>query len=365
MIRIEEIYANTLWAYIRRYVPRTRFWFLDPPGHVGIEYLRSYAPPGGEFNYVLAFDQEPVEISRLRPIIDHIVQCEESTNLAPGTGAIITSEYNSATVARLCALNNWKSFYYFYNGWAALDWFRGYNRSYLLEPYADRTIKHTFISPNRIIAGERLHRLILMYHLVKNDLAHNRISFPLICPAENVTVYQASETLLSSYPDIHQVFAQVPLPLQLETQVVPSYASATLSLQTQSSECLVYVVNETVGSGIRQHLTEKTFQPICMQMPFVLASTAHSLGYLRKYGFETFHSVWDESYDTETDDHMRMQRIAELLRELEHTDKQKIHQQCQDIVMHNYNHFYNGGFEARLWQELESVLHDIQTELFV
>lgn len=365
MIRIEEIYANTFWSYLRRNVPRTRLWFLDPPGHVGVEYLRSYASSGGELNYLLAFDQEPLEMSRIMPITNHICDFENSTLTGPGVGGIITSEYNSNTVRRLCQLLGWQSFYYFFNGWAALDWFRGYNRTFVVEPFDSRNITKTFLSPNRIVAGERSHRLVLMYHILKHKLAHNHISFPLICPAENVSVYTASEKLLSVYPDIHAVFESAGLPLAFDELAVPSYASARLDLHEQASESLVYVINETVGTGQRQHLTEKTFKPICMQMPFVMASTAHSLSYLRQYGFETFSSVWDESYDQETNDLKRMQLVADLLAWLAHSDHAKVFAQCRDIVLHNYNHFYNGGFEAILWQELEMMLDDIRSKLFV
>ena len=283
----------------------------------------------------------------------------------PGTGGIITSEYNSNTVQRLCQLLGWHSFYYFYNGWAALDWFRGYNRTFVVEPYHSRRITKTFLSPNRIVAGERSHRLVLMYHILKNQLSHNHISFPLICPAEHVSVFAATEKLLSVYPDIHAVFESAGLPLSFDEPAVPSYASARLDLHEQASESLVYVINETVGSGQRQHLTEKTFKPICLQMPFVMASTAHSLSYLRSYGFETFDSVWDESYDQETDDLKRMEQVSDLLLWLENSDKQSVFVQCRDIVEHNFNHFYNGGFEAILWQELENMLDDIRTKLFV
>ena len=365
MIRIEEIYANTFWSYLRRQVPRTRFWFLDPPGHVGVEYLRSYASSGGELNYLLAFDQEPVEMSRIMPIANHICDFENNTLTGPGVGGIITSEYNSNTVQRLCQLLGWHSFYYFYNGWAALDWFRGYNRTYVVEPYADRRISKTFLSPNRIVAGERSHRLILMYHLLKRGLENNHISFPLNCPAENISVFKATEKFLSTYPDIHDTFQAADLPRSFDEPTVPSYASARLDLHELASESLVYVITETVGTGQRQHLTEKTFKPICLQMPFVMSSTARSLEYLRRYGFETFHDVWDESYDQETDDLKRMERVADLLLWLENTDQSKVFAQCSDIVQHNYNHFYSGAFEAILWQELECMLDDIRSKLFI
>jgi hypothetical protein len=53
--------------------------------------------------------------------------------------------------------------------------------------------------------------------------------------------------------------------------------SCWLSLFDQSAESLLYLVTETVATGRRHHLTEKTFKPIAMGMPFVIVGTQGSL----------------------------------------------------------------------------------------
>ena len=123
-----------------------------------------------------------------------------------------------------------------------------------------------------------------------------------------------------------------------------------------------HLVMETLydadGSG-GTFLTEKTFKPICMRMPFVLAGTQHSLRYLHSYGFRTFGDIWDESYDDEPNDVLRMERIASLLRsldELPQSAKQDLFWACQEVVEHNHRHFYQGAFENILWQELTDML---------
>jgi hypothetical protein len=98
-------------------------------------------------------------------------------------------------------------------------------------------------------------------------------------------------------------------------------------------------------------------------MPFVIVGTRGSLEYLRSYGFRTFDGIWDESYDLEPDD-VRIQRIASLLRSLDELGteaKQDLFNQCQEVVEHNWNHFYNGGFEAVLWKELNEMLNGIES----
>jgi hypothetical protein len=138
--------------------------------------------------------------------------------------------------------------------------------------------------------------------------------------------------------------------------------SCWLSLFDESAESLLYLVTETVATGHRHHLTEKTFKPIALGMPFVIVGTRGSLEYLRSYGFRTFEDIWDESYD-HADDDVRIERIASLLRSLDELPteaKQELFESAHEVIEHNWNHFYNGGFEAVLWTELKDMLNDIK-----
>jgi hypothetical protein len=101
-------------------------------------------------------------------------------------------------------------------------------------------------------------------------------------------------------------------------------------------------------------------------MPFVLASTAGSLEYLRDYGFKTFDTLWDESYDLELDDQWRMYKIAQVLKNLDdmsNQQRQELFERAIPIVKHNYDHFYGGGFEKILWTELDNMLTGLAEDL--
>jgi hypothetical protein len=129
---------------------------------------------------------------------------------------------------------------------------------------------------------------------------------------------------------------------------------------TEAADSLVYVPTETVYFGCRTHLTEKTFKAIALEMPFVLVASAGSLAYLREYGFRTFADVFDESYDLETDDILRIEKVVALLKQLDDLtadERQAIHQRCLPIVEHNYQHFYGGNFGDILWTELAGMLN--------
>jgi hypothetical protein len=382
MIRIDEIYNNTFWPWLKQHRPGFRAYFCEPFGRSDPDSVMNYGRDDiHEHNYIFFFDQEPIHLNIHMPTFDQayfynldithgVFNSLAKDKMMPKikikqAGILVTSECNSESVNLICKKYNWKSLYYFFHGWAALDWYRGYNRTFLIQPWAKRTITKTFIAPNRIVAGERQHRLEVLYHIFKNRMAHNHISCPAVCPAENISVLDAVKPLAKKYPDIESVFGAQTLPINFAGETDQPMHSCWLSLFDESAESLLYLVTETVATGQRLHLTEKTFKPIALGMPFVIVGTRGSLEYLRSYGFRTFEGIWDESYDQAPDD-VRVERIASLLRSLDELPvkaKQELFKAAHEVIEHNWNHFYGGGFEAVLWDELTGVLNDIESSI--
>lgn len=343
-------------------MPGTRIFYCDPPGHQTTEHLRDLKPGGHEVNYIYFHDQEPIHLSLHQPLFDDIVARNRDLNrrIGPRHRAIVHSERNSTSVSQICKDLGWKDYYYFYHGWAALDWFRGYHRSWLIPPPAQREIRHSFIGANRIIGGMRQHRVKLMYWLLRGGVQDAYISFPARCPVEDQSIME----LLRGLPDdAADVFQSAGLPWDFAGESGHPMHSYELTQITESTSSLAYVITETVFDGQRQHLTEKTFKPVALQMPFVMVSCAGSLGYLRNYGFQTFGDVWNESYDDIQDDDLRLQRVADLLLSFDAmtpVQRQDLYRQCLPIVQHNFQHFYGGGFEDILWQELQLMLKQMR-----
>jgi hypothetical protein len=377
MIRIDEIYNNTFWPWIEKNLPGFRMFMCDPFGRSDPDSVKNYGRDDiHEHNYIFFFDQEPIHLDIHRNTfstvrnanldITHKKQYQLGLPILRSSvkaGYLITSEQHSDSVEKLCNDYEWTPLYYFFHGWAALDWYRGYNRTHLITPFDQRVIKKTFLSPNRIIAGKRSHRLEVLYHIFKNNMTDNHISCPRICPVENIDIVDAAAKLESAYPDVKSVFASQNLPINFANEVDHPMHSCWLSLFDEAAESLLYLVTETVASGRRWHLTEKTFKPIALGMPFVIVGTRGSLQYLRSYGFQTFGDFWDESYD-DADDDTRIKKIADLLKQLNSLnlqEKQQLFAATQAVVEHNWNHFYNGGFEQILWQELTGMLNDIKS----
>jgi len=361
MIRIDEIYNHTFWPFIKKHITLTRMFYCDPPGRSDPDSLLNNGSDEEQLHYIFFHDQEPIHLDIHESLFAEVARRNTDLNFGKGPSctALITSEYNSEFVDQVCSRYGWSQYYYFYHGWAALDWYRGYDRSFLITDPVQRVITHSFISPNRIIGGKRKHRVDLMHLLLERDIKNAHISFPEICPAEGIHVQDIAR------PEQRAAFAQAGLPWHFVGETDHPMHSCWLSLFSESAESLAYLVTETVASGRRQHLTEKVFKPICMMMPFVLVSTAGSLRYLRSYGFKTFDSLWDESYDLETNDTKRLVMIADLLKQLDSMPvqkKQDLYIAAIPIIQHNYNHFYNGAFESILWKELTGMLDSIEKD---
>ena len=350
-------------------------FFCDPPGHTQPEHLFNHGHNDPcENDYVFFHDQEPVDLELYKLLFDKVAEIGaeglgwvlvgnkyiQQFETPEHPGHVIVSERGDH-VNQLCNKYNWTPHYYFYHGWACLDWFRGYDRTFLIPRAQDRSPTRTFMSPNRIVAGKRDHRVLFLYHIFKQGLEHNHISAPRVCQYEHVDISIIAQKYKNVYQDITDVFDCADLPRLFAGEESQEMHSYQLGNWAEAADSLVYVPTETVYFGRRQHLTEKTFKAIALEMPFVLVAPAGSLEYLREYGFKTFAGVFDESYDTETDDILRIEKVAQLLKDLNNlsvVERQQIHQACLPIVEHNYNHFYQGRFAAVLWQELNTMLNE-------
>jgi len=379
MIRIDELYDNTFWPWMQEHLPGVRMFYCDPPGHTSVDTLFNHGYDDvPENNYFFMHDQEPVDINLYKHLFDEVaIRNADLINNQTGTsinnngpkvvvnkipindGKIIVSE-KGEKVKELCDHYGWKSYYYFWHGWATLDWFRGYDKTFLMKRAEERNPTKTFMSPNRIVGGKRDHRVLFLNEVFKRGLEDNHISAPRVCPEEGVDIATIAERYACA-----DTFANADLPRTFPGEDTQKMASCWLDNFAAAEDSMFYVPTETVYFGKRLHITEKTFKAIAMEMPFVLVAPAHSLEYLRSYGFQTFGSEIDESYDEEEDDLLRIQKVGKLLEDinaLSTREKQHLYKYCAKIATHNYQHFYGGKFEQALWQEFKGMLAQIERD---
>ena len=183
MIRIDEIYKQTFWPWIQHNHPSTRMLWCEPLGHTTSRTLLSKSLTDRVDTYVFFHDQEPVNSD----VYDELFASVKYRNRDiiyqrrfTEPGIVVVSE-KGTEVDKVCDKYGWLSSYYFFHGWAALDRYRGYNRTFcLMDPehrqptktlmYADETMYSrcrenlnqandslVFVSTEKVIFGKRLH----------------------------------------------------------------------------------------------------------------------------------------------------------------------------------------------------------------
>ena len=362
MIRIDEIYDNVMLPLVKQ-SPNTALHWFDPFGSVQYTDLVSKPVIHGDVRRIIMWDQEPLHRNLFAPFIkiikppilmrpDAPYGTPDRPHGVKGPIIIVTSEWQSEDVDWATDTYGLETGYYFFHAWAALDWYRGYNRTSLAQKFSERKPYNTFLCPNNIIGGERRHRIEMLQQFVGRDLLDkNLISFPDVCPYEG----QSLQLLCVKY-DLD--CPKVRLPLMIDNGSGYAAQSHRIDLWEQANNSLIHVVTETVYKGRKNHLTEKSFKPIVMQQPFIIQSCKGSLEYLRRYGFRTFGDFWDESYD-EADDSTRTYEIGKLLEDINTmTQKEKTQLQTavNSTVEHNFNWFYSAEFEKLLWDELQGMM---------
>jgi hypothetical protein len=118
----------------------------------------------------------------------------------------------------------------------------------------------------------------------------------------------------------------------------------------------ISIVLETVFDQ-RIHLTEKTLRPIACGHPFMIANGPGTLGYLKSYGFHTFHPFINENYDNETDTNKRLKLITneiERIAMLSDSDFKILLQNIQAIAEHNKKIFFSEEFQLQIVNELKT-----------
>lgn len=121
------------------------------------------------------------------------------------------------------------------------------------------------------------------------------------------------------------------------------------------SQTAYTLVLETWADNRFSFFTEKIAKPILAYRLFVVISGQHYLKNLRQLGFKTFDSILDESYDDETDDHVRWTKAIDQARWLCQQPQHEILSQIAPIVLHNYRVLMNLNY-LKVTQHAESFL---------
>jgi hypothetical protein len=291
-----------------------------------------------DFEYPILTDMYNLENNKVSPRRIHVFAVSEKSELVE----TVRKKYN---------LYRW---YYFFHGFAALDWYRDFQ---YVNPSSFDSFSKVFICYNHLMSKYRSYRLHLVSNLISQDLVkHGAVS--LFLEDSNGTWKQSLQDPESPLDTrakikIYQTLRNVTDPLVIDTKTPNGSLSAEINF-TDLTNAFWHIVTETVYFLPKLHLTEKVFKPIIAQRPFILVAAPGNLAYLKSYGFKTFDRWIDESYDQEQDHYIRIERITSEIAKLcalPMSELKQMHQEMQEVLQYNYNHFY-GNFKHIIVNEL-------------
>ena len=127
------------------------------------------------------------------------------------------------------------------------------------------------------------------------------------------------------------------------------------SFTTQSG--FLCVGAETVMSYPGTFITEKSFKGIFGKRPFVLLAPQGNLKKLKDYGFKTFNSWWDESYDNIEDPSERLLAVYKIIQYISEKSLNELidlANDMKDVLQYNYDFLTNeNGFSKSQFDRLE------------
>lgn len=313
---------------------------------------------------VFFYDQEPLIDGYSTKIINNsITSFHENTQ-----HTIFANSEHSATKQEILNQYNFVDLYYFFHGFAALDWYRGYQAvNFNLDVITD--YKKDFISYNRLISNDRSYRIYFVSKLQEQGLLSNGLVSFGVADDNQIDWQDEVSDFESKLPENIKLHCERNLvdvsKLIIDSPCVPGYASASIPIRgpliPYSDEIIVeslwpfwHVVTETVFYYDKLHLTEKIFKPIVSKQPFMLLAAPGNLEYLRSYGFKTFEGIIDESYDSIQDPWERIDAVVEQLKtfcNLSESEKLNVVRKAESIIEYNFNHFYN-DFKHIITKEL-------------
>ena len=187
-------------------------------------------------------------------------------------------------------------------------------------------IEKIYINLNRV---SRLHRCELMHSIINNDLFSYGYNTWGNMP-------HSLEVFLENNPDC-QILNQKYDVLDVENiiEANPTY----MIPKDVCKKTFMYIVTETDFNSNALFVSEKTYKPISIGMPFMTLGAPGTLDFLQNKGYITFSRWFDENYDQDIDIRDRVQIIINNLNYLKNLSREKLMKmfyEMRPICKHNF-----------------------------
>ena len=212
---------------------------------------------------------------------------------------------------------------------------------------------------NRVIREHRVGFIAMLNYyglLQSNKVSHDRFPFHF---QDEIKVYNYNHHPAFENNNVIDINSKLPLILDSKQFEVNKAQNFFTEVYLES---WVTVVTETLTTEINtMFFSEKIYKPIRARHPFILIGIRGSLRELKRQGFKTFDTWWDESYDDIENITDRMDFVCKLLLELQTKSKEQwltIYTEMNMVLEHNYNHLNSCN-----WIEpLSSCVNSINNE---
>jgi len=199
-----------------------------------------------------------------------------------------------------------------------------------------------FLSLNRMWRKHRVMLVSMLSH--KNLLQHGYVSLGVF-PEEKNQAYALLE-----HRHMQQGFLKIidSLPLQIDNVdlKINQFQMNSLDIFYYQQSCFS-LVSSTMALAEQElsvGFTEKEIKPILARHPFIIWNRPGVLKHLQSMGFLTFESWFDESYDDELDDILRLEKIiveVERLCNMSFDQWELLLDEMKPVLNHNFNRMTN------------------------
>jgi len=234
-------------------------------------------------------------------------------------------------------------------------------------PVKNTNPSRNFLCLNRRLTDSRIALLALLYK--KNLYNTNYVSNLNFLPkqfkhlSKEDLYIRAKEILFDADKKfVNKILEDPPLILDYDPSTLTSEIYPLEGTEQYYEKTYFSLVTETCID--RLFLTEKVYKCIARGHPFIVWGAPFLLDYLKSKGYETYSSVFDESYDIEIDDQKRLYKIIESVEKfisLPSNEKAYKHRILQRIAEYNRTLFleraeYN---YKKQWQKtIEKISND-------
>jgi hypothetical protein len=120
------------------------------------------------------------------------------------------------------------------------------------------------------------------------------------------------------------------------------------------------LVTETIYDYPHTFRTEKIWKPMIMEHPFGVAANAGYYRDLHSAGFQTFHKLIDESFDTIADPQQRLDRIVDTVADICYNGADSFMAAAADVCKYNYQHLreHNRRERQQLPEQLAKYINE-------